>query len=194
MKVKFGLKNVHMAPIESITGNKYVYGKVIKVPGAVNITLEPQGDSNDFYADNIKYFSSFANQGYEGDLELAMITDEIREKIFGETKDKNGGFLENANDTFTPFAFGFEIDGDVKGRKFWYYNCSCSRAKNEAKTTESSKEPSTDSMTIKAMPRETDKNVRHFLTLSDSNKNIYDKYFESVYEVEDETQSEEVTN
>lgn len=182
MKVKFGLKNVHMAPIMSVTDTKYTYGDIIKVPGAVSISLEPQGDSSDFFADNIKYFSEYANNGYEGDFELAMITDEIREKIFGEHKDKNGGFFENVNDKFTSFALGFEIDGDEKGRRFWYYNCSCSRSKNEAKTTESSKEPSTDSMTIKAMARETDGNVRHFLTENEANKEAFKTYFDSVYE------------
>jgi len=182
MKVKFGLKNVHMAPITGITDNKYTYGDIIEVPGAVNISLEPQGDSNDFYADNIKYFSAYANNGYSGDLEIALITDEFREKILGESKDTNGALFENVNDKFTSFAFGFQIDGDEKGRKFWYYNCSCSRPKNEAKTIESSKEPSTDSLTINAMARETDGEVRVLLPESSENKEAYANFFNEVYE------------
>lgn len=180
-KVKFGLSNVHLAPL-TIGDNGYTYGDIINVPGAVNISLEPQGDSTDFYADNIKYFSESANQGYEGDLEIAMITDEIREKIFGETKDSNGAFIENGSDKFKPFALGFQIDGDEKGRKFWYYNCSCSRSKNEAKTTENSKEPSTDSLTIKAMPRDTDGKVRVLLPESTTNTEAYKTFFDDVYE------------
>lgn len=182
MKVKFGLKNVHIAPITATSDNKYTYGPIIKVPGAVSISLEPQGDSNDFFADNIKYFSAYANNGYSGDFEMAMITDEIREKIFGETKDSNGALIENVNDTFTPFALGFQIEGDEKARRFWYYNCSCSRSKNEAKTLEASKEPSTDSMTINAMARETDGKVRTLLTETAENKEAYDIFFEEVYE------------
>lgn len=182
MKVKFGLKNVHIAPITNVSESKYTYGDIIKVPGAVSISLDPQGDSNDFFADNIKYFSAYANQGYQGDFELAMITDEIREKIFGEHKDSNGGFTENVNDVFTPFALGFQIEGDEKGRRFWYYNCSCSRSKNEAKTTENSKTPSTDSMTITAMGRDTDGKVRYFMTENETNKEAYESFFDSVYE------------
>lgn len=180
-KVKFGLSNVHIAPLV-YDGEKYTYETPIKVPGAVSISLEPQGDSSDFYADNVIYFSSTANQGYEGDFELAMITDEIREKVFGETKDSNGAFIESAMDTFKPFALGFQIEGDKKGRKFWYYNCSCSRSNNEANTVEASKEPSTDSLTIKAMPREIDHKVRVLLIESESNKAAYDSFFEEVYE------------
>lgn len=182
MKVKFGLKNVHIAPITSIAENKYTYGDIIKVPGAVSISLEPQGDSSDFFADNVKYFSAYANNGYSGDFEMAMITDEIREKIFGETKDSNGAYIENVNDVFKPFALGFQVEGDEKGRRFWYYNCSCSRSKNEAKTMESSKEPSTDSMTINAMARETDGKVRALLSETVENKEAYDSFFGSVYE------------
>lgn len=181
-KVKFGLSNVHIAPITAITSTGYTYGDIIKVPGAVNISLEPQGDSSDFFADNIKYFSAYANQGYEGDFEMAMITDEIRETIFGETKDSNGAFIEGTNDTFKPFALGFQVEGDEKGRKFWYYNCSCSRATNEASTIESSKEPSTDTLTIKAMARETDNKVRVLLAESSTNKEAYSTFFEDVYE------------
>lgn len=180
-KVKFGLSNVHIAPL-SIVDSKYVYEKPIKVPGAVNISLEPSGDTSDFFADNIKYYSASANQGYEGDLEIAMVTDEIREKILGETKDKNGAYIESANDVITPFALGFQIEGDEKGRRFWYYNCNATRPKNEGKTTENSKEPSTDSLTIASMPRETDKRVRVLLPENTENKEAYDNFFNEVYE------------
>lgn len=181
MKVKFGLSNVHIAPL-TYDGNEYQYDKPIALPGAVSLTLDPQGDSTDFFADNIVYFSSSANQGYEGDVEIAMITDEIREKIFGEKKDSNGAFIESADDAFTPFAFGFEIEGDEKGRRFWYYNCSFNRPGNSASTLENSKEPQTDSLTLKAMPRANDKKVRVFLPETTDNTESYNKFFEEVYE------------
>ena len=185
-KVKFGLSNVHIAPL-TYDGTKYTYDEIIKIPGAVSLSLEPSGDSNDFYADNVIYFSSTANQGYEGDLEIAMITDEIREKIFGELKDKNGAFIESAKDINTPFAFGFQIEGDEKGRRFWYYNCTMSRPGNSASTTEATKEPSTDTLTMKAMPRITDSRVRIFLTETAENKEAYDSFFDTVYEEVTET-------
>ena len=72
-KVKFGLSNCVMAVMTESEGN-ITYGTPIAVPGAVNLSLEPQGDTNDFYADNYIYFSATANQGYEGDLVLTKIT------------------------------------------------------------------------------------------------------------------------
>lgn len=180
-KVKFGLSNVVMA-VMTETNGAITYGTPIAVPGAVNLSLEPQGDTNDFYADNYIYFSSTANQGYEGDLEIAMIPDEIRTAIMGETTDANGAFVETSNDTFKNFAFGFQIEGDAQARKFWYYNCSLTRPTNAGATIEESKEPQTDTLTIKAMPRSTDLKVRAFIEKNENNTAVYNGFFNEVYE------------
>lgn len=177
-KVKFGLSNCVMA----VMNNDGTYGSPISVPGAVNLSLEPQGDTNDFYADNYIYFSSAANQGYEGDLEIAMIPDTIRTTIMGESVDANGAYVEAANDTFKNFAFGFQIEGDVKARKYWYYNCSLTRPNTTGATIEASKEPQTDTLTIKAMARPSDLKVRVFMEKNDTNTAAYNGFFTQVYE------------
>ncbi len=181
-KVKFGLSNCVIAPITEGAGGTITYGNPIAVPGAVNLSLEPQGDTNDFYADNYIYFSSTANQGYEGDLEIAMIPDAIRTAIMGETVDSNGAYIETSNDAFKNFAFGFQIEGDVKARRFWYYNCSLTRPTNAGATIEDSKEPQTDTLTIKAMPRSTDLKVRVFIEKTEDNVSVYNGFFTQVYE------------
>ena len=53
-KVKFGIKNVHVFPITGWTDGVPTYGSVINIPGTVSLSLDKQGDTNDFYADNIK--------------------------------------------------------------------------------------------------------------------------------------------
>lgn len=181
-KVKFGLSNVYMAVITEENDGTYTYGTPIAVKGAVNLSLEPQGDTNDFYADNIIYFSSSTNQGYEGDLEISMIPDSIRTAIFGETTDVNGAFIESAEDKFKTFAFGFQIEGDQKGRRYWYYNCSLTRPNTTGATIEATKEPQTDTLTIKAMARPADKKVRVFMEETTENKEVYDDFFDEVYE------------
>lgn len=180
-KVKFGLSNCYMAVMTESNGT-ISYGSPIAIPGAVNLSLEPQGDTNDFYADNVIYFSSTANQGYEGDLEIAMIPDTIRTAIMGETLDSNGAYIETSDDKFKNFAFGFQIDGDATNRKYWYYNCSLTRPNTTGATIEESKEPQTDTLTIKAMPRLTDKKVRAFMELTDDNATAYNGFFTQVYE------------
>ena len=108
------------------------YDNPIKLPGAVSLSLEQQGELTPFYADGIKYYVSSSNGGYQGDLEMAQITDEFREKVLGETKDKNGVL----------------IDGDAEPTLFWFYNCTATRPNVEAKTISDSKEPDVDKLTI----------------------------------------------
>ncbi len=181
-KVKFGLSNVHIAPYTINEEGKYEYETPFKLPGAVNLSLEASGDSNDFNADNTIYFSASANQGYEGDLEIAMVTDEFRKKILGETTDENGFLFENKDDVIKPFALGFQVEGDEKARRFWYYNTVVTRPANNAATTEGSKEPSTDTLSIKTMPRLSDGLVKVVGELSESNAEAYNAFFSKVVE------------
>lgn len=181
-KVKFGLKNVHVAPFTIESNGSYTYDTPFEVPGAVNLTLDPSGDSADFHADDTIYFSDTANNGYEGSIEFAMLNDEFRTKVLGETTDSNGALIENKDDKVKSFALGFQIAGDVKNRRFWYYNTSATRPSNNSKTVETSKEPQTDTLNIKAMPRLSDGKVRVLLEESSTNTTAYNSFFESVYE------------
>ena len=79
-KVKFGLSNVHIAKITEQDG-EITYGTPFPMPGAVSLTADPEGDTTPFYADNIKYYIAVANNGYTGDLEIAMTPDEILTQI-----------------------------------------------------------------------------------------------------------------
>lgn len=151
-KVKFGIKNVHVFPIVSMTAGVPTYGDVIDVPGAVSFSMQAQGDINKFYADNIVYYQSSANNGYEGDLTLALIPEEFYEKIFGQTPDANGVMTENASIEAKAFAMTFEEDGDQTGTKFVLYNCTATRPTKELQTIEDSKTPVTQTLTVSAVP------------------------------------------
>ena len=181
-KVKFGLSNVHIAPITAISNSGVTYGTPFALPGAVNLTLDPEGESADFYGDNTKYFSEFANQGYSGSLEIALINDAFRTQILGETADSNGAMAESINDTIKDFALGFQINGDKSNRRFWFYNVSAQRPSTAGQTIESSKEPTTDTLNITASARINDGKVKIFLEKTDENTTAYDGFFNEVYE------------
>ena len=151
-KVKFGIKNVHVFPIVSVTAGVPTYGDVIDVPGAVSFSMSAQGDINKFYADNIVYYQSSANNGYEGDLTLALIPEAFYEKIFGQIPDANGVMTENAAVEAKAFAMTFEEDGDQTGTKFVLYNCTATRPTKELQTIEDSKTPVTQALTVSAVP------------------------------------------
>lgn len=182
MKIIYGLKNVVCAKYTIKADGSYEYATPFKIPGAVSLSLSTSGDSNDFYADDVIYNSSNANQGYEGDLEMALIPEEFKTDILGEIKDSNGALIENADAEQNGFALGFEASGDVKARRTWFYNCKASRPNVDAKTKEKSISPSTEKLTIKVMPRLNDHAIKVVMELTDSNKTKYDSFFSEVYE------------
>ena len=93
-KVKFGLKNCHyaLATLDSETGT-VTFGTPVAIPGAVNLSLDPEGDTEPFYADDMVYYTTVANNGYSGDLEIALIPDSFRKDVLKETEDTNGCLL-----------------------------------------------------------------------------------------------------
>lgn len=151
-KVKFGIKNVHVFPITAMNDGVPVYGSPIAVPGAVSFSMSAQGDINKFYADNIVYYQSAANNGYEGDMTLALIPEAFYEQIFGQIPDANGVMTENASIEAKAFAMTFEEDGDQTGTKFVLYNCTATRPTKELQTIEESKTPVTQQLTVSAAP------------------------------------------
>lgn len=185
-KVKFGLSNVHVAKMIKGEDGAITYDTPFKIPGAVNLSLDAEGDNEPFYADNIKYFESFANNGYSGELEIAKIPDEFLKEILGQKIDSIGGVLENINDKITPFAFMYQIEGDVTGTRFCYYNATVSRPSTEASSTEDTKTPNTDTLSITTSAREDTGDVRYKLALSDTNKTEYNAFFNTVPEPKDE--------
>ena len=188
-KVKFGLSNVHVAKMTIGENGAVTYGTPIKIPGAVNLSLDAEGENEPFYADNVKFFESFANNGYSGELEIAKIPDEFLKEILGQKIDSIGGVLENKNDVISPFAFMYQIEGDATGTRFCYYNTTVSRPSTEASTTENTKTPNTDTLSITTSERPDTGDVRYKLALSDTNKTEYDAFFDEVPEPKEEAES-----
>lgn len=181
-KVKFGLSNVHIAKMIIGENGAITFGVPFKILGAVSLSLDAEGDSEPFYADNMKFWESFANNGYSGDLEVAKLPEQFETEILGQKKDKNGAIIENVNDTISPFAFMFQIEGDQTGTRFCYYNTTVSRPSTEANTTEDTKTPNTDTLSITTSARSDTGDVRVKLPYSDEIKDVYNKFFDKVYE------------
>lgn len=72
-KVKYNLKNVHAAKLKKDTSGAFTYESLKAIPGTVSISLDAEGESSPFYADGIVHFRSTTNNGYSGDLEIALI-------------------------------------------------------------------------------------------------------------------------
>ena len=149
-KIRYGIKNVYYAKATISSTGTATYASPVALPGAVSISMDAQGDTNKFYADNIVYFTSVANNGYEGDLELAKIPDQFLTDCMGYVLDVNNVLLEDANATPAHFALIFQFEGDVNAKRTVLYNCVASRPAVAGDTKEESIEPKTETLTITA--------------------------------------------
>ena len=96
-KVKFNICNVHYALITVDEDGEVTFGTPVAMPGAVSLSLEPNGEPSNFYADGYAYYTISNNMGYEGDLELAMVPESFRTDVLKESLDTNQVLVENAN-------------------------------------------------------------------------------------------------
>lgn len=156
-KVKYNLKNVYAAKLTvTAAGGEttYKYEAPKAIPGAVSISLDAEGESSPFYADGIVYFRSVANNGYSGDLEIALIPEWFRTEILQETLDGKGVLIETSDKSENvSFALLFEFDGDENAIRHVLYKCTCSRPSLESETKEDTIEPGTEKLSITADPR-----------------------------------------
>lgn len=183
-KVKFGLKNVHIAKMTTTTDpttgkEAYSYAAPKAWPGAVSLSMDMQGGLSPFYADDRKYYVTYSHTGYEGDLESALVPDFIKEEIFGDTIDENGILSENTQDQPNEFALLFEFDGDAKATRHILYNCTMTRPSLGSQTKEETAEPQTESATISASPR--GDGLLHTQTTSETPVANYNAWYDSVY-------------
>ena len=151
-KVKYNLKNAHYAMLSIGENGAVSYGTPTAMPGSVSISLDANGEPENFYADGEAYYVINNNMGYNGDLELAMIPESFRTDALKEQLDDKGVLIENAQVELAAFALLFEFDGDQRHIRHVLYNCSASRPGIEGKTNEESREVQTEKLTIKAAP------------------------------------------
>lgn len=184
-KVQYGFRNVYYSVITESAGT-ITYGTPVKMAtngvGGISVALAPVGDATDFYADDIIWFSEVANQGYEGDLSLTNVSDDFKKDVLGWTEDSNGALIESADAKAKNFALGFEVQGNEKPTRTWYYYCQVARPNDEANTKEASTTPATKTLTLKAIPRSTDMAVKVSMTKSASNETAFNGFFDAVYE------------
>ena len=110
-KIKYGIRNVTLFPATIAADGSATYGTAIPVPGAVSLSLDQQGETNKFYADNTVYWSGYSDNGLSGDL----LDQDIREclhwlgEITGEITTDN-----ILGEIFAHFCIG---KGSVDGRE-----------------------------------------------------------------------------
>lgn len=183
-KIKYGLKNVYYAVATLAADNSATYGTPVALPGAVSLSMEAQGESTIFHADNIDYWVGGGNSGYEGDLELALIPEDFKTDVLGYAEDSKGVLFEDVNAEAVHFALLFQFEGDQKATRHVLYNCTATRPSVSSSTKEDSVEPGTESLslTAKSIYNGTlDKDIVKSESKTDTDSTVYDGWFSAVY-------------
>ena len=156
-----------------------VYGESVRLPGAVSLSIDANGENENFYADNTVYYVINNNAGYEGDLEVALITTDFATAILGEVLDSKGVLVESNDAETSQFALLFEFDGDKNHIRHVLYCCSASRPATEGQTTEESKEVKTETLSLKAsaLPSGLVKSK----TCESTDETTYNNWYSAVY-------------
>lgn len=183
-KIKYGLKNVYYAVATIAADGSATYDTPVAFPGAVSLSMDPQGENSPFHADNVVYWVGASNTGYEGDLEIAKVIDAFKTDVLGYQTDQKGVLVEDANANAVHFALLFQFEGDVKATRHVLYNCTATRPSASGSTKEESVEPETESVTITATTvynASYDTDIVKAETNESTDTTTYTGWFEAVY-------------
>lgn len=182
-KVTFGLRNVHIAFMDTVSETQPAWETPTRISGAVSLTPSPEGESSPFYADDMVYFIATSNNGYTADLTMANLPDEILARMFGWEIDDNGMLVEIADGKPEKFALLGEVQGDARNRRFVYYDVQANRPSKDKQTKTETTTPDTDTLPITISPIEISEKliVKGDMELSDTNKTAFDGFFNEVY-------------
>ena len=187
--VKYGLKNVYYAVATLGTSGAYTYTAPVAWPGAVSLSLDAEGGTTKFRADNVDYWVGQSNNGYSGDFESALIPDGFRTAVLGDIVPEESGtpldiMIEDADAKTKYFALLFQFEGDQKAVKHVLYNCTATRPAIGSATKEDTVEPETETVTITATSIYSE-TLQSDIVKARSNKDTdgttYDAWFNTVY-------------
>lgn len=178
-KVKYGLKKAYYAVATEGVDGVLTYAAPVALPGAKSITMSPIGESAEFYADDMAYFDDESNEGYEGELELALIPDAFLKSILGETEDTKKVMFEKSSAVKGEFALMYEFTGDAKATRHVFYKCTASRPEISGKSKEKAKEPETEKIKFKARPT-VDGTIKG-KTTAETDLTAYNAWYTTVY-------------
>lgn len=153
-KVHYDLTNVHVAPVTfDETTHEATFGAPVPLPGAISMDLSAQGNMTKLRADSMDYYRTYSNNGYSGNLNLAMVPDWFREAHLGDTiSAKDKVLVENANGENKPFALLYEFLGDSAHRRHVLYNCVANRPNIKAENKDNQRDADTESLALTSMP------------------------------------------
>lgn len=153
-KVHYDLQNVYVAEVTIDESDAVTFGTPERLRGAISMDLSAQGDTVTLRADGINYYVNNSNNGYQGNLTLAMVPNWFKEKYLGmKLSNKDKILVENATtDQPKAFALLYEFQGDANARRHVMYNCLAARPSAHGENKDNKVEADTEALTLTASP------------------------------------------
>lgn len=146
-KVEFGISDLYIGTYTDNNGT-VTLGTPYHQKGAVSLSLEPEGDSNEFYADNMIYWSGYSDNGFSGSLEVARFDTDAKKEFFGYAETSGGGIAAIKGAIKPSVYIAFATQGDKEERRVIMYNVTLGGINREFSTIEENKEPVTENCDI----------------------------------------------
>ncbi|MDY0338268.1 MAG: hypothetical protein RBQ78_00695 [Acholeplasmataceae bacterium] len=181
-KVTFGLKNVHYAVATPNEDDSWDFGTPKKLNGAQELSAEVIAGKTDVYADDKIIATLASSSGSNITLKLTELDDDFKVDVLGFAKDSNGNLVEVINHRTKTFALGYEIQGDAKSRRIWYFLCTASPISDNTKSKAESIEPNEVSIDITARSIEVG-NYSVIRTIAKYGDTNYSSFFTQVPEL-----------
>lgn len=150
-KVTFGLCNGKYA-VATPNSDGYTFGTVKALPNLQSFSLTRKGGKSDVAADDTIIASIASFSGADITIKLSELSEEFKKDVLGYKEDSAKGLCEVTNAAPVTFAFGFEVKGDVKKRRIWYYLCTATQGSEATETNSDSITPNSDEVVITARP------------------------------------------
>ena len=147
-KVMFGVSELHVGLYEVAGDGTVTLGSPVNVPGTVSINLEAEAEENSFYADNVRYWTGYSDNGYTGEIENALFDDTFKTTFMNYVQLDDGGIAQIKGEKNKTVYFMFQADGDVENRRMIVYNVTLGQINREYATTEDSIEPQTATLSF----------------------------------------------
>lgn len=159
----------------------------IRIPGTVSWGPTANNTKTSFYADNIEYFSTYVNNGFDGTWEMAKVPVDMLVAVYRYVVDSNGILIAPGGVGYKNFAFAFEMQGDISPARIIWYSCSAGLPTRTYATMEENTEPQVDSVDMSAKPQTfADGTVATFAQVpfnrnDETTLSIYNNWFSEVY-------------
>ena len=110
------------------------------------------GGKTDVYADNVIVATMTSYPGQELTVNVSELSDDFKKDVLGYLEDSDSNLCEVSNAQIKSFAFGCQIEGDVRARKVWYFLCSATNPGEGSNSKNDSPEANQLTLTFTVRP------------------------------------------